>query len=254
VKLDLMSPTPLSPELLRGLHAAFLHVPLTFGGAGDAARVLPHLEVLAKSVRRIIFSASGPLPQSPVGTPFVDERLALANAVLATGKGVVLQTTAFLENFSASWSAPRVVAGELVYPMEASALVRWVTNRDVGAAVVGALLQDEAVGHVFMVAGPELLSLVDVAARVGEALGRPVKFRRIGGEDYGRLLMPALGEQVATMIGALYDAMPFGNPAFATDGAAAARVLSYPQTTVLHWARTETWCPNDGPSRHSTEG
>ena len=251
MKLDLMSGTPPAPELLRGVHAAFLHVPLTFGAAGDAARVLPHVDALARSVERIIFSASGPLADSPVGTPFVDERLALARAVLASGKGVVLQATGFMENFSAPWSAPRVVAGELVYPLVQSALVRWVTNRDVGAAVVGALVADEAVGRIFTVAGPELLSLGDVAARLGDALGRPVLFRRIEGAEYARLLAPTLGREIATMIGNAYDAMPQGNPALAADGATASRVLGYRQTTVLEWARTETWCPNDGcPGNH----
>lgn len=254
VTLDLMSGRPPASELLRGVHAAFLHVPLAFGAVGDAARVFPHVDALARFVERIVFSASGPLADSPVGTPFIDERLALARAVLATGKGVVLQATGFMENFSAPWSAPRVVEGDLVYPLVESAVARWVTNRDVGAAVVGALMADEAVGRSFTVAGPELLSLGDVAVRIGEALGRPVAFRQIGGAEYARLLAPTLGQEIASLIGHVYDAMPQGNPALAADGATAARVLGYRQTTLLEWARTETWCPNDGLSRQSLSG
>ncbi|HKY35956.1 MAG TPA: NmrA family NAD(P)-binding protein [Polyangiaceae bacterium] len=243
VKLDLMSHAAIATEILRGVDAAFLHVPLSFGAPGDTAKVLPLVDELGKSVRRVVFSASGPLPDSPVGAPFVDERLALARAVLATGKGVVLQTTGFLENFSAAWSAPSVVAGELVYPFAPSALGRWVTNRDVGAAVVGALSREEAVGRIFMVAGPELLSMSDVAARIGDGIGRAVQFRRIEGREYGQCLAPFLGQDLGAMIGGFYDAMPNGNPSFAADGAGAARALGYAQTTVLHWARTETWCP-----------
>jgi uncharacterized protein YbjT (DUF2867 family) len=243
VRLDLMSGPTAASELLRDVHAAFLHVPLTFGAPGDAAKVGPHVESLARFVERIVFSASGPLPDSPVGVPFVDERLALAHAVLATDKGVVLQTTGFLENFSAPWSASRVVAGELVYPLAASAPGRWVTNRDVGEAVVGALLNADAVGRVFTVAGPELLSMTDLATRIGGAIGRRVQFRHISGKDYGRLLAPTLGQEIGAMIGDVYDSAPNGNPALSADGTHAARILGYSQTTPLEWARTETWCP-----------
>jgi NAD(P)H dehydrogenase (quinone) len=242
VAFDLMSATPRS-EIPHGLDAAFLHVPLSFGAPGDAVKVIPQVEALERSVARVVFSASGPLPDTPVGVPFVDERLALARAVLSTGKGVVLRATGFLENFSAPWSAPSVVRGELLYPLPGSALGRWITNRDVGAAVVGALLTTEAVGRMFTLAGSELFSMTELAARIGRAIGRDVQFRRITGDAYGRLLAPALGREIGAMVGGVYDAMREGNPALAADGTDAAHVLGYTQTTVLEWARTETWCP-----------
>ena len=116
-----------------------------------------------------------------------------------------------------------------------------MTNRDVGAAVVGALAGDHA-GRTYALAGPEVQPLSQVAAGLGAGLGRPVAFQEISGSDYGALMAPIVGPELAGMIGGFYEQMPPGdNPAFLLDGGPAARALGYTPMPVLRWARTEDW-------------
>lgn len=79
---------------------------------------------------------------------------------------------------------------------------RTATNEDVGACVVRAFQRpDAARGRRFPVAGPEALTLPEVAERLGRALDRNVRFRQTTGQEYGQMMAPYLGEQLAAAIG-----------------------------------------------------
>jgi uncharacterized protein YbjT (DUF2867 family) len=240
VRMDLNELTDELRAVADGVDGAFVHLPLAFGAPGDAERVGAVMQTLGERVGRVVFSASGPLPDEPVGMPFIDEKVAVTQRVRESG-GVVLTATAFLENLSAPWSAPLVLRGELRYPRPAHWRAAWMTNRDVGAAVVGALAGDHA-GRTYALAGPEVQPLSQVAAGLGAGLGRPVAFQEISGSDYGALMAPIVGPELAGMIGGFYEQMPPGdNPAFLLDGGPAARALGYTPMPVLRWARTEDW-------------
>lgn len=91
-----------------------------------------------------------------------------------------------------------MLAGELRYPLPPDAMNAWVINDDVGACVVGAFDNaDHTSGRRFRVAGPEALTLPEVAERIGLVLDRPVRFRQISGREYGEMMAPSLGNDLS---------------------------------------------------------
>lgn len=148
-----------------------------------------------------------------------------------------------MENFTAPWSAPLVLAGELRYPLPAEAVNAWVTNEDVGACVVGAFEHaDRAAGRRLRVAGPEALTLPEVAERLGRALDRPVRFEQISGREYGAMMAPYLGEAMASAVGAGYDRMPPDpNPLLTPDTTRTREALDVEFTPLERWARRQDW-------------
>jgi uncharacterized protein YbjT (DUF2867 family) len=193
VRLDLADPSSVAAAAA-GADVAFVHLPITFGAPGDADRARAAVDALvAAGVRRIVFSTSGPAPDEAVGVPYVDDKVAVLRHVLGTGGGTVLKPTGFMENFAAPWSAPRVLAGELAYPLPPGAGVAWVTNDDVARYAESAFRTDAVRGRSFAVAGPEVLDGPAAAERLGRALGRPVGYRQVSGAEYAAMLAPHVG-------------------------------------------------------------
>lgn len=69
-------------------------------------------------------------------------------------------------------------------PLPPDARNAWVTNDDVGAVTAAALRTPASRGRWLRLAGPEILTLPDVAVRLGRALGRDVEFTSL--EDWAR--------------------------------------------------------------------
>lgn len=239
VACDLAEPTTIL-QAADGAELAFLHLPMSLGGPQGAQAAVDALQ--KAGVRHLVFNTGMALPEEPVGVPRLDDGIRFAAEVLADG-ATVLVPTGYMENFSAPWSAPRVAAGELLYPLPADAANAWVTNDDVGACTVAAFQRGEAVqGRRFRVAGPEVLTLPDVADRLGQALGRDVAFRQVSGAEYGELLAPVLGPEMGAMIGAGYDRMPPGpNPLLTPDTAETREALGVTFTPLVEWARRQDW-------------
>jgi uncharacterized protein YbjT (DUF2867 family) len=127
-----------------GARLAFLHLPMSLGGPEGAGAERDAAHALAKvGVDHIVLNTGMALPEEPVGNPMLDGRIAFARSLLDDG-ATVLVPTGYMENFSAPWSAPHVLAGELRYPLPPDAVNAWVTNADVGASVVGAFAHADA--------------------------------------------------------------------------------------------------------------
>lgn len=198
--------------------------------------------MVAEGVRQIVFSTSQPVPDQPVGVPGLDEKAAVVQHVLATGVGTVLKPTAYMENLSSPWSAPRVARGELAYPLPATTRVAWITNDDVAAFAVAAFREPGAIGASHAIAGPEALGGDQVADQLSRALARPVVYRKVSGQEYAAMLEPHLGPQTARMIGGFYASMPPGEmPAMTPDVGPALAALPVQLTSVEEWARSRSW-------------
>lgn len=242
VEVDLRDPAALR-SAAEGADAAYFHLPMSVAGPEGGQVEAAALQALAQAgVRHLVVNVGMALPDEPIGVPMIDGRVGAVRSLVEQG-ATVLMPTGYMENFSAAWSRPHVLAGELRYPRPASDPVAWVTSDDVGAATVGALAHPDASrGARYRLAGPQVLTFEDVAATLGEVLGRTVTFRQITGQEYAQMIAPVLGEQLASGIGAGYDQMPpFPNPLMAPDTTPAREELGVTFTALADWAARQDW-------------
>ncbi|GAA2639291.1 NAD(P)H-binding protein [Actinomadura fulvescens] len=224
----------------READAVVVQLPLVFDPEVALAQAESVLRALrAGDVRRVVFNSGSTLPPGPVGVPFVDVRVMLAArlAEQVPTVSVVGPAATYMENLIAPWSAPRVRAGELAYPLDAEAPVPWVALDDVAATIVD-LLGMASPPALQVVNGPKALVGEEAAAELTAALGHEVRWRTIEPDEYERMLAPHLGNEAAAGIAAAYTPPPPGTPpAPAPDPA----VFRTGATTLGDWASRQDW-------------
>lgn len=223
-----------------GADAVVVQLPLVF--AADLA--VPQAECVLAALRtagvpRAVLNVGGPLVPHPVGVPYVDAR-----AVLAAGLPRAVPTATvvgpvgpYLENLSAPWSAGRVAAGELAYPLPAQAPVPWTALDDL-AAVIADVLSSDVPPAVRLVAGPASLTGEQAAAELSAALDRRVRWQTITAEEYGERLTPHLGAEAGAGIAGFYAPPPPGAPPLPAPDPA---TVHAGVTTLREWAARLDW-------------
>jgi uncharacterized protein YbjT (DUF2867 family) len=223
------------------IDAVVVQLPLVFDPvAMTYAETL--LAALAKAdVPRAVFNPGMPLPPTPIGVPYVDARVALANGLpdAVEVASVVGPAGPYLENLRQPWSFRRITGhGELAYPLPAAAPVPWLALDDLGDAIAAALNEDRPPARTVL-AGPQAATGDQVAAAVGAAAGRTVRWVHLAAAEYRRLLTPVIGAPAAAGVAAAYE-----------DAAAApppppppAEILRLAPTTVRDWATRRDWTP-----------
>lgn len=210
--------------------AAALHLPISLA---DRAGLLASVRALRDAGLPVTVNLGSPVP--PDGAPDVMGARSLAAAVVATG-AVALTPTAYLENHAAAWALGPIAAGELVYPRPAEDVIAWVAAADLARAAVAALAADLG-GELLTLAGPEPLTFPELAAELGAGLGRPLRFRRIAPGEYGDLLRPVVGPEVAAGVAGAYGSMPEeANPLMAPDAGPVWDRLGLRPTPARRWA------------------
>jgi uncharacterized protein YbjT (DUF2867 family) len=215
--------------------AVVVQLPLYF--AADAVRQADTvLAALAKAgVPRAVFNTgTGVPPAEPVGVPFADARVRLAAGLpgAVPVASVAGPAGPYLENLAGAWSRTLVRRhGELRYPLPAELPVPWVTADDLAAEIAG-LLVSAVPPAIRIVAGPSAPTGPEVAADLGAALGRRVRWRTIDPDEYDRMLAPHLGEAAAAGVASAYrHPSPPPDPALVVRGS----------TTVRAWAARQDW-------------
>jgi uncharacterized protein YbjT (DUF2867 family) len=141
----------------------------------------------------------------------------------------------YMDNLGAPWSAPRLLAGELAYPVPAEAPIPWVAIDDVAERIVDAITGGEQ--GTLPICGPRPLTGDQAAAAVGEALGRPVRWRSLTPAELGDRMRPYVGDAAADGVAGLYAAMRSAPPPPAPDPAR----LRLGATDLGTWARRQAW-------------
>ncbi|KAF5127344.1 Agroclavine dehydrogenase [Metarhizium anisopliae] len=101
-------------------------------------------------------------------------------------KGVewaVCRPTWFMDNFSESYHLNAVREEGTIYSCVGDAKVPFISSFDVGGVAFAALTQPESPNRDYRIVGPELLTHDDVAARLSNALGRPIRHVNMSPED-----------------------------------------------------------------------
>ncbi len=192
-----------------GMDGVFLLVPFMdpqaeYGRAAiDAAK--------GAGVRLLVWNPTGTVLPQRTGNPGLDVRLDILEYLRTSGlPHIVIQPTAYMENFLGPWTAPEVGHSDtFAYPTPIEVVMQWVTHEDVAAFAVEAFRRPELADLVLQVAGPEALNGQDVAERFSRALGRPIEFRPMPPKEFGAhfdtLMGPGAGDDVTAAYENVYD-------------------------------------------------
>lgn len=231
VTADLTDPASVEAAAA-GTDAAVLHMPLGLDPDRGSA-VVASITALRRAGLPVAVNLGSPVP--PPGAPDPFRIRPLADAVLATG-AVALTPTVYLENHAAPWAVPAIAQGRLVYPRPADDPLAWIATADVTAAAVAAVAAGVS-GELLALAGPAPVTFEELAALIGEGIGRPLVFTRVTADEYARLLAPFTGEPAAAGVAAAYRSMPeTPNPLMNIDASPAWRRLGLSPTDARAWA------------------
>ena len=229
---------------LENVSAAFLHLP--FVPVEPLIRAQSEALVHALRSARVphaVFTLSGPAASAPTGVASFDTKAVAKEVLTAAGLPLVgLEPVGYLGNLSAPFSAPSVLAdGELRYPLPAAHRQRWISTKDQAALAVAALDRRDLAGRWYPVG--ESLTGPELAAGIGEGLGRRIRYVPLDPVQWSHSLVPLMGPQVAQAVAEDYTLLGQG-PAtldLAGDTEAVRRELGVPATPVAVWAAAQDW-------------
>jgi uncharacterized protein YbjT (DUF2867 family) len=137
----------------------------------------------------------------------------------------------FFEN-ARIWAAQIRATGTVREPWPHAASAS-IGMDDIAAVAAVALLDDGHRGRAHSLTGPETLIRVDLADRVGAALGRPVRFVEVSRDEAVEALTPAMDENAAWYV----DSVLAGSATQPTSGTPVVEELTgRPATTFAEWA------------------
>ncbi|BDH58884.1 NAD(P)H-binding protein [Tsukamurella sp. PLM1] len=225
---------PVKAALPSGVEAfrGFIGKPETLDGAfeGVSAMYLAPYEPTAEEVLRRAKEAG---VEYVVATSGSAHWQALTDTILASGLDVtVLGPGEFLENF-AGW-AGQVATGVVrePYPDAGSAPVGMQDIAAVAAALLTAADRGPHVGVVYELSGPEYLTRVEMAAQIGEGIGRPVRFEQISREAAEGVLQQQMGEMASWYLDLLESSVQWKQQPNDT----VERLTGRPATSLRQWA------------------
>ena len=155
----------------------------------------------------------------------------------------VVRASWFAQNFSESFLADAVRAGELALPVGAVA-EPFVDADDIADVVVAALTGRAPAWRVYEVTGPEALTFAEAALIVGKASGRPLTFRSVTPDAFGeRLRAGGIPDEMIAMLIELFTTTLDGRNSAVAAGIDQA--LGRPprpfSAYVKHAVATEAW-------------
>ncbi|MFF8971298.1 SDR family oxidoreductase [Streptomyces sp. NPDC014995] len=224
---DLTRPETVEPAL-KGVSALFL-----FPAPGTAGPVLRAAR--ESGVRRVVLLSSSAVE---FGTEGAD------NAIVAYHKEIERQVEesglewtfvrpgAFAVN-TLQW-APQIRAGGVVRGPYAEAEMAPIHERDIADVATRALLTDGHAGAKYLLTGPESLTQAEQARRIGEAIGRPVRYEELA-PDVAReqMIRNQVPADFADML-LSFQAGLVGVPAEVS--ATVEEVTGHPARTLGQWA------------------
>ncbi|NBH07516.1 NAD(P)H-binding protein [Amycolatopsis sp. SID8362] len=220
-------------DALRGASTLFLHP----RAVGDAAY---ELVALARDlgVRRVVALAAANVDDDLAAQPsrFRGDRNKEADDAAATSglEWVSVRPSSFALNALTAW-AGQIRAGDDVRYVHAGFEESPLHERDLVEVLVRALVDDDLLGRRIDLTGPESLSHAEMVARIGTALGRPLRFHEVPAEAAARgMIASGLPEPFVTAMMARYAAH-LAKPQFPPN-AEVEKILGRPALTFAEWA------------------
>jgi uncharacterized protein YbjT (DUF2867 family) len=172
---------------LDGVEAIFLMWP--FRGAEPMAGIL---DVIKRHARRLVLLSSGAVQDglapeehtNHVGRSHAEvERLLTESSLTWT----VLRPSTFAAN--ALWWADQIRAGDTVAGPYGAVPMAMLHEADIAAVAVCALIEDGHDQACYLLTGPQVLTQVEQVHVIGQALGRPLRWRELSREEARRQLL-----------------------------------------------------------------
>ena len=199
-------------EVSAGVDAVFLLIPFFTQGPTDGVTYGKNAIDAAKAagVDLLVWNTSGEIPPQRSGNSGFDVRLDVLEHLEASGlPHVVLQPTAYMENFLGPWTRSEIAEEDVfAYPTPDAVQMQWVATDDVASFAVYALEHPELADLNVKVCGPERLNGTGVAERFSRGLGREVTFRAMPASEFGEKIdavFPGMGESAAQGYAAAYE-------------------------------------------------
>ncbi len=145
-----------------------------------------------------------------------------------------VRPTGFMSNLLA-W-APSIRREGMIRSSAGDGRRAFIHSADIAAVVARVLATSGYLGESLSITGPEALTFAEAATKIGEAIGRPVKFQTIGDEEAGERFA-ATGapiEEVAAHV-ALWRGIREGRLGMVTD--TVERVLGRKPVRLDQWAQ-----------------
>ncbi|WP_406276018.1 NmrA family NAD(P)-binding protein [Streptomyces sp. NBC_00191] len=164
---------------LHGADAAYVaYFPdLAAPGAPEAMRALGRVAAESGVGRLVLLSGRGE-PDAVVA----EEALRESGLDLT-----VVRASFFAQNFSEGAMYEGVLTGEIPFPAGETG-EPFIDADDLADVVVAALTEDGHAGQVHELTGPRLLTFGEVAAEIGRASGREVRYVPVSGVEYAEML------------------------------------------------------------------
>jgi uncharacterized protein YbjT (DUF2867 family) len=226
---DLAEATTLMPALA-GADALFL---ITSGPELATLDELAAKTAKAAGVQHLVKLSSYDAREQNVGTGVW--HAAGDAAIRASGVPFTLvQPTGFMVN--ALWWARSIKAEGVVRSATGDGKIPFIHSDDMADVAIKALTMPEYVGQSLPITGPEALSYADMTAKIGAAIGRPLRFQSISDEEERQKMVDG-GDlpKVVTAHLSIYRAIREGRLAAVTD--TVERVLGRKAIKFDQWAR-----------------
>ncbi|WP_068178847.1 NAD(P)H-binding protein [Mycobacterium sp. UM_CSW] len=145
---------------------------------------------------------------------------------------VSLRPSVFVTNFAGMWGA-QIRAGDVVAGPYAAASTAPIVESDISAVAARALLTDDLVGQRIPLTGPQAFTNSELAAAIGDVLGRPLRYQEAPTEVVRqRFIAIGFGADFADAYIAML-AETLDKPALVTHDVE--KILGRPATPVAHW-------------------
>ncbi len=195
-------------------------------------------------VRLIVWNPTGTIMPVRTGNPGLDVRLDILDHLRASGlPHIVLQPTAYMENFLGAWTAPEVAEKDIfAYPIPKAASMQMISHEDAAAFAVAAFERPQLANSMYEIGGPESLGGDAMAERFTSALGRRIKFRPMPPREFGEVLDRAYGPGAGAGATAFYEAAQSDPSLISTniDITSVLQALPVELTSLEKWVKIHT--------------
>lgn len=237
---------------MAGADAVFLTPPsFTQVGQGFDHAVRVAGVAARQGVKRLVLNTSMYVPDEPMGEPIYDGRLALENAIEATGVPLtVFRPVLFMDNLLTDWVRPKLNSeNKFIYPHGPHMQANWISLDDVGKIMSKSLSDDSLIGERMVIGGPQTLQPADVAAILSKVLGRQIAYEqstpRQFAETINDLFSSVLDIPKDVHIQSIDDFYTYNNQSNAkpmvVDMAPVLKRIPATLTTLEEWARQQDW-------------
>jgi uncharacterized protein YbjT (DUF2867 family) len=189
---------------------------------------------------RLVVNMGGPVYKDLDHPVSYDLRRIRAVFESAAVSATVLEPTTFLDNLRQDWALAAIAQeGLLPYPTPEQARISWISHRSLGDFAAAALRTETPAGR-FRVGGPVPLTASEIAAAIGRAAGREVRFVEVPREQFAASLNAAFGAPAGDHIAALYEHLATYPEAAAVEATDWTPLGVNPETAEA-WAARHDW-------------